>query len=327
MIHGGAGVIARGALTAEQEAAYRAALSRIAEAGARLLAAGGSALDTVEALARALEDDPLFNAGRGAVFTAEGRNELDAAIMDGTTLAAGAVTGLTTISHPVSLARAVMARSPHVMLAGAGAEAFARSLDAAAASIAFVPPAYFFNERRWRALEEFLAENGLPIPARPAGVSGPEPASLLVHDLVHDEGARGTVGAVARDGRGHVAAATSTGGTTGKRWGRVGDSPIIGAGCYASDKSCAVSCTGAGEYFIRLGVAHAIAARVALRDENLAAAADRVIRDLGALGGEGGIIAIAPGGDGVWRFNTKGMYRARIAEGAALEVALYGEET
>ncbi len=312
VIHGGAGAIAPGVLTAAQEAAYRGALGRIAELGARLLAGGATALDTVEAAVRELENDPLFNAGRGAVFGAEGRNELDAAIMDGISLAAGAVAGVGTVANPVSLARGVMENSPHVLLAGMGAEAFARHLGTAA-----VPPGYFFTEGRWRALEKFLAARGLPVPPRPDGLD------VTATDLVHDEGARGTVGAVARDAQGHLAAATSTGGITGKRWGRVGDSPIIGAGCYASDASCAVSCTGTGEIFIRLGVAQAIAARVALLGESLEASSVHAVAALGTLGGEGGVIAIGPDGEGVCQFNTDGMYRARVSQGSPLEVALY----
>jgi beta-aspartyl-peptidase (threonine type) len=208
-----------------------------------------------------------------------------------------------------------MERSPHVMLAGAGAETFARALG-----IEAVPPSHFFDAHRWRALEEFLTRQGMAHPPRPPGVPGDTVS------MAHDEGARGTVGAVARDRQGHLAAATSTGGITGKRWGRVGDSPIIGAGCYASDASCAVSCTGTGEAFIRLVLAHAIVARIALLGESLEAAGTHVIGELARLGGTGGIIAVGRAGSGLWRFNTQGMYRARIAENAPLQAALYGEE-
>jgi len=317
VLHGGAGVIARDVLTPVQEAAYRGALARIATLGADLLGNGASALDTVEAVVRALEDDPLFNAGRGAVFTAEGENRLDASIMDGATCAAGAVAGVGGIANPVSLARAVMERSPHVMLAGPGAEAFARSIG-----MPHMPPAYFFSPVRWRSLVAFLTQRGLPLPPLPDGV-------LQADDdvPVHDEGKKGTVGCVACDAQGHVAAATSTGGTTGKRWGRVGDTPIIGAGCYAANESCAVSCTGAGEYFIRLAVAHAIAARVALKGEALQAAADHVVKtELTARGGGGGVIAVTPAGDCAVSFNTPGMYRAMARAGEGVRVALYGEE-
>lgn len=317
--HGGAGAIARGQLSAEQEAAYREAMATAAQAGAAVLRAGGSAMDAVEAAIHILEDDPLFNAGRGAAFTAEGRNELDASIMDGSTLAAGAVAGVTTTRHPISAARAVIEGSAHVMLGGEGADAFARSQG-----LEQVDPLYFFTERRWRSLERGLAKLGLPIPERPVGA--PEDTAGKAA-LVHEEGKHGTVGVVALDVHGNVAAGTSTGGSSAKRWGRVGDSPIIGAGTYASNAGCAVSCTGAGEYFIRLGVAHEISALVRHRGLSLQAAADRVIQDeLTALGGDGGVIAVAPDGQVAWSFNTTGMYRARIADGQPLVVGIYKDD-
>ena len=318
VLHGGSGVIDRADLKPEQDRAYRAVLARAAEAGAAILRAEGAALDAVEAAIHVLEDDPLFNAGRGAVFTADGRNELDAAIMDGATLDAGAVAGVTRVRNPISAARAVMERSPHVLLVGTGAEAFA-----AAEGLARVDPSYFFVERRWRALEKQLARDGLAVPPRPAGVSRDETHAALAHD----EGKRGTVGVVARDVRADVAAGTSTGGTTGKRWGRVGDSPLIGAGTYASNKSAAVSGTGEGEYFIRLSLAHQICALVELKGLRLQAAVDEVIqRDLTALGGQGGVIAVTPDGQMAWSFNTSGMYRARIADDQPLAVAIYKDE-
>ena len=317
--HGGAGHIVRGQLSADQEAAYREAMAATAEAGAAVLRTGGAAMDAVEAAIRLLEDDPLFNAGRGAAFTAEGRNELDASIMDGATLAAGAVAGVTTTRHPISAARAVIEGSSHVMLGGEGADAFARSQG-----LEQVDPAYFFTERRWRSLEKGLARLGLPIPPRPAGAAeAPTPKSALVHE----EGKHGTVGVVARDAGGNVAAGTSTGGSSAKRWGRVGDSPIVGAGTYASNKGCAVSCTGAGEYFIRLGVAHEICALVQHRGLTLQAACDAVVQDaLTELGGDGGVIAVAPDGQMAWSFNTTGMYRARVADGEPLRVGVYKDE-
>lgn len=316
--HGGAGAIARGDLTPEQEAAYRDAMGAAAQAGAAVLRAGGSAMDAVEAAVQILEDDPLFNAGRGAAFTAEGRHELDASIMDGATLAAGAVAGVTTTRHPISAARAVIEGSAHVLLGGEGADAFARSQG-----LEQVDPSYFFTETRWKSLERGLGKLGLPIPPRPPGA----PDAFGKATLVHEEGKYGTVGVVARDALGHVAAGTSTGGTTAKRWGRVGDSPLIGAGTYASDKACAVSCTGAGEYFIRLGVAHRICALVEYAGLELQAAADQVIQqDLTALGGVGGVIAVAPDGRMAWSFNTSGMYRARIAEGEPLVVGVYKDD-
>jgi beta-aspartyl-peptidase (threonine type) len=318
VVHGGSGVIDRADLTPEQDRAYRAVLTRAVEAGAAVLRLGGEALDAVESAINVLEDDPLFNAGRGAVFTADGRVELDAAIMDGATLEAGAVAGVTRVRNPISAARAVMERSPHVLLMGSGAEAFA-----AAEGLARVEPSYFFVERRWRALEKQLAREGLAIPPRPVGASRDESHAALAHD----EGKRGTVGVVARDSRANVAAGTSTGGTTGKRWGRVGDSPLIGAGTYASNRSAAVSGTGEGEYFIRLAVAHRICALVELKGLSLQAAVDEVIqRELTDLGGVGGVIAVAPDGQMAWSFNTSGMYRARIADGRPLEVAIYKDE-
>ena len=307
VVHGGSGVIDRADLTPEQDRAYRAVLAQAAEAGAAVLRAGGPALDAVEAAIHDLEDDPLFNAGRGAVFTAEGRNELDAAIMDGATLDAGAVAGVTRVRNPISAARRVMERSPHVLLIGHGAEAFAE-----AQGLAVVDPAYFFVETRWKALEKQLAREGKPIPGRPASADRDERQAALAHD----EGKRGTVGCVARDADGHVAAGTSTGGVTAKSWGRVGDSPLIGAGTYASDASAAISGTGEGEYFIRLSVARTIAALVELKGLSLQAAVDEVIgRQLTELGGHGGVIAVAPDGQTAWGFNTSGMYRARISPG------------
>jgi len=316
--HGGAGEIGRGELTPAQDAAYRGALGRATAAGAKVLEAGGPALDAVELVVRMLEDDPLFNAGRGAVFTADGRIELDAAIMDGATLKAGAVAGITRTRHPIALARAVMEHSPHVMLVGDGAEAFARSRG-----IEEAPPGYFFTERRWEALVRKLKAEGLPVPPRPKGAPrSPDAAAALAHD----EGKHGTVGVVARDAQGRLAAATSTGGVNGKRWGRVGDSPIIGAGTYAG-AACAVSGTGTGEYFIRLTAAREICALVELKGLTLQAAADQVIqRDLTGLGGDGGVIAAGADGQLAWSFNTTGMYRARMAQGQPLTTGIYKDD-
>ena len=317
VVHGGAGVIERSQLTPEQEKAYRAAMTKVTEVGAKVLKDGGSAMDAIEATIHLLEDDPLFNAGRGAVFTAEGRNELDAAMMDGQSLRAGAVAGVTRTRHPISLARAVMEKSPHVMLIGAGADAFSK-----AQGLEQVDPSYFFTERRWKSLESFLKANSLPIPPKPAG-GAPDPAQ----GLAHDEGKKGTVGVVALDSHGNVAAGTSTGGTTGKRWGRVGDAPIIGAGTYASNQSCAVSATGTGEYFIRLTVARDVCALVELKGLSLQAAADEVVqKKLTALGGDGGVIAVAPDGQIAWSYNTSGMYRASAADGRPLTVGIYKDE-
>lgn len=319
-IHGGAGSIERGRLKPEQEHAYREALAQALEAGAAILDANGAGLDAVEAAIHVLEDDPLFNAGRGAAFTAQGRNEHDASIMDGRGLRAGAVAGITRTRHPISLARAVMENSPFVFLVGRGAQAFGESQGVEQAE-----PGFFFTERRWRSLENFLRAANLPIPARPEGAADAQPAKAA---LAHDEGKHGTVGVVALDRHGDVAAGTSTGGTTGKRFGRVGDSPIIGGGTYASNAACAVSATGSGEYFIRLTVARDIAALVELKGLSLQAACDLVVQDkLVAIGGDGGVIAVAPDGQIAWSFNTTGMYRARAAEGQPAQVGIYKDES
>jgi beta-aspartyl-peptidase (threonine type) len=321
VLHGGAGVIERANMNPQTEAAYRASLTQATEAGAKVLEQGGSSLDAIEAAIRILEDDPLFNAGRGAVFTADGKNELDAAIMNGATLKAGAVAGVTRTRHPISLARAVMEKSPHVMLIGAGADAFA-----AQAGLEQVDPSFFFTERRWQSLVRQLKKEGLPIPPRPAGAP---PAPLTPVAEIDAPGAHkfGTVGVVALDRQGNIAAGTSTGGTQAKRWGRVGDSPIIGAGTYASNRSCAVSATGTGEYFIRLTVAREVCALVEYKGLKLQQAADEVIhKELDALHGDGGLIALTADGQMAWSFNTPGMYRARLVEGGKLEIGIYNDE-
>ncbi|HEY0130733.1 MAG TPA: isoaspartyl peptidase/L-asparaginase [Allosphingosinicella sp.] len=299
VVHGGAGVIEREGSTPEQDRDIRASLDRALAAGAEVLAEGGSALDAVERSARILEDDPQFNAGRGAVFTYQGTNELDAAVMDGRGRDAGAVTGVTATRNPVSLARAVMEHSPHVFLSREGADQFSREHG-----LEQVGPEWFATEERRRQLDAMRAEG----------------------DHYFDEELKyGTVGAVAVDIHGHVAAATSTGGLTGKRWGRIGDTPLIGAGTYADDRSGAVSATGAGEYFIRAAVAAEICARMRMLGESAAVAADKVIADVGSLGGSGGIILVTPEGDAAWAFNTPGMYRG-IASAEGRRVAIYSDE-
>jgi beta-aspartyl-peptidase (threonine type) len=321
VVHGGSGVIERKTMKPETDAAYRASMKQATEAGAKVLDQGGSALDAIEAVIHILEDDPLFNAGRGAVFTAEGKNELDAAIMDGATLKAGAVAGVTRTRHPISLARAVMDHSPHVMLIGAGADAFAQQ-----SGLEMVDPSFFFTERRWQDLLRQLKREGRPIPPRPAGAP-PEPAHPVAQLEPPDAHKYGTVGVVAMDRNGNIAAGTSTGGVSAKRWGRVGDSPIIGAGTYASNQSCAVSATGTGEYFIRLAVARTICALVQYKGMNLQAAADEVIHhQLQDLKGDGGIIALTPDGQLAWSFNTPGMYRAKLQEGGQLQIGVYNDE-
>jgi beta-aspartyl-peptidase (threonine type) len=321
VLHGGAGVIERATMDPATEASFRASLKQATEAAAHVLDSGGTSVDAVEAAIRILEDDPLFNAGRGVVFTAEGKNELDAAIMDGATLKAGAVAGVTRSRHPISLARAVMEKSPHVMLIGLGADAFA-----AQAGLEQVDPSFFFTERRWQSLVKQLKKEGRPIPERPVGAP-PAPTTPMAEIEPPDAHKFGTVGVVALDKQGNIAAGTSTGGTQAKQWGRVGDSPIIGAGTYASNQSCAVSATGVGEYFIRLTVAREVCALVQYKGMKLQQAADEVIhKELEGLHGDGGLIAITPDGQLAWSFNTPGMYRARLVEGGKLEVAIYNDE-
>ena len=298
VVHGGAGVIERSKLTPEKDREIRVALDRSLEAGSKVLAGGGSALDAVEASVRVLEDDPNFNAGRGSVFTYDGKIEMDASIMDGRTRAAGAVTGITATRNPISLARAVMEKSDHVFLSREGADAFSK-----AQGLEQAPPSYFETDFRRRQLEELKTKK----------------VSALEVEYKY-----GTVGAVALDSSGQVAAATSTGGMTGKRWGRIGDSPIIGAGTYADQRGCAVSATGWGEYFIRVGVAHAICARMQLGKQGAQAAADAVMAEVKQLGGDGGVIVVSPAGDMVYSFNTPGMYRGRSDAGGR-SVALYTE--
>ncbi len=335
VIHGGAGVIQRERLTPAQDAAIRAALDQALQAGSAVLERGGSALDAVETAVKILEDDPNFNAGRGAVFTYEGSIEHDAAIMDGRDRRAGAITGSTHTRHPVTLARRVMENSPHVFLRGLGADQFSTEQG-----LEQVPNEWFHTPERRRQWEEFRA--------RPA-------AEAFDIDLKY-----GTVGAVALDQDGNVAAATSTGGLTGKRWGRIGDSPIIGAGTYADNRACAVSATGAGEFFIRLGVAHEICTRLRIEESQRRSAEERrlnpmvgqgqggdmvmaqvrraplsqsdvqaivddVMDELRALGGTGGVIVATPDGHGIYSFNTPGMYRGQ-ASPAGRSVAIYGDE-
>ena len=306
VIHGGAGVIERENMTPERDTATRAALMLALETGSRILDNGGSALDAVEATVRVLEDDPHFNAGRGAVFTADGTNELDASIMDGRTRAAGAITGVTATRHPVSLARAVMERSDHVMLSGEGADAFSRDRG-----LEQVDPSWFATPERLEQLRRLQSRADASADSRTA---------------FDREVKYGTVGAVARDTHGDLAAATSTGGLTGKAWGRVGDSPIIGAGTYADNRACAVSATGSGEFYIREGVAHEICARMRFLGEGPQAAADAVQAETKELGGDGGVIVVGADGTPAYSFNTPGMYRGMARSGSEPGVAIYGDE-
>ena len=298
LIHGGAGHILRARTSAQLEELTRRALDRALDAGGAVLAGGGKALDAVEAAIRVLEDAPQFNAGRGAALNADGVAELDAAVMEGTGRLAGAVAGVTATRHPISLARAVMG-SAHVFLSGPGADAYslAQGLEQA-------EQAWLITTERRAHLEE-LQDRG----------SG--------FDV---EMKYGTVGAVARDRSGHVAAGTSTGGVTGKKWGRIGDSPVIGAGTWADDRGCAVSCTGAGEYFLRVGVAQAIEARVRLLGQSVAQATDAVLAEVAALGGIGGVIVAGADGSTTWRFTTPGMNRGILTGIGERHIALFGDE-
>jgi len=304
VIHGGAGTMSRKELTPEREQEIRAGLNKALDAGNAVLKSGGTARDAVTAVVVVLEDDPHFNAGKGAVFNHEGINELDASIMDGATLEAGAVAGVHRVKNPILLARAVMEKSKHVMLIGDGAEAFGKTVP----GIVFVDPSYYFTPERWKQLQDAKAE---------------EDAGAVKPPSMHF----GTVGAVALDSHGHLAAATSTGGMTNKKWGRVGDSPIIGAGTYAI-ADCAVSGTGWGEFFIRLNVASDICARVAYRGDSLAkAAADVIMKRVPELGGDGGAIAMDAHGNIAMPFNTEGMYRGWINTDGTRGVAIYKDDT
>jgi L-asparaginase / beta-aspartyl-peptidase len=300
VIHGGAGSMTRETLSAEADAAARKALKATLDAGAAILANGGSALDAVEAAAVVLEDDPAFNSGRGAVLTFEGGISLDAAIMDGSNRDAGAIAGTSIARNPVRAARRVMEASPHVLLSGEGADRF--------------------------VIEQHLPHEGQP------WFETPERRRQWVELRSKSDGwydvdlKYGTVGVVARDAAGHVAAATSTGGLTGKRWGRIGDTPLIGSGTYADDRACAVSATGAGEFFIRDAVAHEITARVRLLGEDPATASTFALTSVAALGGVGGVIFVTPGGDAGWRFTTPGMYRGLRTSSGENHVAIYGDE-
>ncbi len=317
MIHGGAGVLSKSAMTPEKEKAYRADLEKAVLAGYKVLQEGKTSVDAVVAAIKILEDSPLFNAGKGAVFTNDGKNELDASIMDGKTQAAGAVAGLRRIKNPITLARAVMEKSEHVMMIGEGAEKFARTQK-----IDIVDEKYFWTQHRWDALQNILKEESEKMrkgeSEKKPGVSGVIPASSL------DINRFGTVGAVALDNNGDLAAGTSTGGMTNKRFGRVGDAPIIGAGTYANNSSCAVSATGWGEYFIRLGVARDVCALMEYRQMPIQKAADTVIKEkLQKLGGDGGVIAIDKFGFMAMSFNSEGMYRAYIDVNGKPVVEIY----
>ena len=317
-IHGGAGTISRSTISAAQEAAYHAALQDILCAAQQLLAGGGSAIDAVSLAVDMLEDCPLFNAGYGAVFTHDATHELDAAIMDGATLRAGAVACVSRVRRPLRAARAVMERSEHVLLVGAGAEAFAR-----ACGLEIVTPSYFSTLDRLEQLQRALSGDAAVLDHDAANLTFCSPAADGAAPL--DEVQKlGTVGAVALDALGNLAAATSTGGMTNKRSGRVGDSPLIGAGTYADNRSAAISCTGTGEMFIRAVVGHDICARMAYAGQSLEAAVQEVVmKVLPAMGGRGGLIALDAQGNLSLSFNTEGMYRGYARVGAAPQTAIF----
>ena len=299
MIHGGAGILTRETLSAAQQAGARAGLGMALDAGGRVLEGDGTAIDAVAAAVAVLEDDPHFNAGRGAVLTQDGTVSLDAAIMDGATRQAGSVTGVATVRNPVRLARAVLEASPHVMLSGMGAEQFARERGIESADDGWL----ILPERRDQLAELLASGSGFDAEMK-----------------------YGTVGAVARDANGHVAAATSTGGITGKKWGRIGDTPVIGAGTWADDRSCAVSATGSGEYFMRVGAGHAIAAQIRHLGASPQDAAAITLAEVAALGGTGGVIVVTPAGDAAWHFDTPGMFRGRTDATGARTVAIFDDE-
>lgn len=315
IIHGGAGVIRKGSISPEKENEYRDKLEEAVLAGYKALQAGKSSIDAVEIAIRILEDSPLFNAGKGAVFTNDGRNELDASIMSGKTLAAGAVAGLRHVKNPITLARAVMERSPHVMMTGDGAEKFARDQK-----LDMVDEKYFWTQERWDSLQRILKEEK----DKQQKVEPPKKVGGLTNryaDLATNR--FGTVGAVALDKDGNIAAGTSTGGMTNKKYGRVGDAPIIGAGTYANNETCGVSATGWGEYFIRVGVARDISALMEYQALTVQTAADRVLQKVQKLGGDGGVIVMDKFGNMGISFNSEGMYRAYIDVNGKPVVQIY----
>jgi len=305
VIHGGAGTLLKKDMTEEKDLAYREALDEALSAGEEVLSREGSAMDAIEAAVRCLEDSPLFNAGRGSVFTAEGTHEMDASIMSGIDRSAGAVAGISGVKNPISLARKVIEKTDHVMLAGEGAELFARAIDAP-----FEDETYFHDDLRYAQWQKVKGSDKI----------------ALDHDIQIDR-KFGTVGAVALDNAGNIAAATSTGGMTNKRYGRLGDSPIIGCGTYADNQTCAVSCTGSGEYFIRGVVAYRVSALMEMKGLDLAAACKEVIhKSLPEINGDGGLIAIDAKGRISMEFNTEGMYRGAIDGEGNRTVAIYGKE-
>jgi beta-aspartyl-peptidase (threonine type) len=311
VMHGGAGTILKKNMTPEKEAAYRKTMIKALQTGYDALKSGKSSLDAVEVAIHVLEDSPLFNAGKGAVFTHEGKNELDAAIMDGKSLKAGAIAGVTVIRNPISAARAVMEKSEHVMMAGKGAEDFAKQ-----AGLTLVDPSYFYTEERWKGLQQALKQDSMK--------------TVLDHDkkaqrlgTLNPDFKFGTVGAVALDKAGNLAAGTSTGGMTNKRFNRIGDAPIIGAGTYANNATAGISGTGWGEFYIRTVLAHDLSAMMEYQKLSVQEASKRVIAKMGKLGGDGGLIALDKNGQVAMEFNTAGMYRGTVTEDGKITVDIY----
>ncbi|GAB3014377.1 isoaspartyl peptidase/L-asparaginase [Niabella terrae] len=311
VIHGGAGTILKENLGPVKEKAYVAAITSALQTGYRKLQSGGSSTDAVEAAIRVLEDNPLFNAGKGAVFTHEGRNELDASLMEGRQLRAGAVAGVTTIKNPISAARAVMEKSAHVMLAGRGAEDFARDCG-----LELVDPVYFRTDNRWQGLQRALQADSVSAASRKG-------KSLSVYDGQPTDHKFGTVGAVALDQQGNLAAGTSTGGMTNKKYGRIGDSPLIGAGTYCDNRTAGISCTGWGEFFIRTVAAKTVSDLIEYKGSSLQAAARKVLDRIATMGGNGGMILLNREGEMAMPFNTKGMFRGAITDKGEISVAMY----
>lgn len=314
VIHGGAGTIEKKHMTPEKEAAYTAALTAALQDGYDLLKAGNSAMDAVQAAVNVMENSPLFNAGKGAVFTNEGKNELDASIMDGKTLKAGAVAGVTNIKNPINAARAVMDKSEHVMMMGKGAEMFA-----AANGCDTVPASYFFTQERWDQLQRTKQEEEVGR----AAFNDMDIRKSRISGVAESDKKFGTVGAVALDNEGNLAAGTSTGGMTNKRFGRVGDSPIIGAGTYCNNLTAGISSTGWGEYYIREVAANRVSALIELKQMSVKDAAKQVIDEIGKMGGDGGIISLDKAGKVAMEFNTSGMYRGTVDENGKISVYIY----
>lgn len=298
VIHGGAGTILKKNMSPEKEVSYRAKLNEALHVGDSILKNGGTCLDAVEQVIHVMEDSPLFNAGKGAVFTHDGHNELDASIMHGANLNAGAVAGVRDIRNPISAARMVMEKSAHVMLSGKGASQFAKEQN-----LNIVDPSYFYTQKRWESLKKLQDKRRKPT----------------------QSDKHGTVGCVVLDSYGNLAAGTSTGGMTNKKYGRIGDSPVIGAGTYANNKTCAVSCTGHGEYFIRLAVARDISAQMEYLNQNVKTSCQNEINKLTSLNGTGGVIAVDKKGNVAMEFNTAGMYRGYIKSNGETYIGIYGE--